>query len=103
MAKLKVSLGFTTDTAQAKRQIDDLAQSLKKITENSASILDDTDLKAGVQAAKDLEKHLQKAFNVETGKIDLSKFSRSLDSSGQSLKSLQKNLSSQALMGIRRF
>jgi hypothetical protein len=48
MAKLKVSLGFTTDTAQAKRQIDDLAQSLKKITENSASILDDTDLKAGV-------------------------------------------------------
>lgn len=103
MAKLKVSLGFTTDTAQAKRQIDDLAQSLKKITENSASILDDTDLKAGVQAAKDLEKHLQKAFNVETGKIDLSKFSRSLDSSGQSLKSLQKNLSKLGADGDQAF
>lgn len=103
MAKLKVSLGFTTDTAQAKRQIDDLAQSLKKITENSASILDDTDLKAGVQAAKDLEKHLQKAFNVDTGKIDLSKFSRSLDSSGQSLKSLQKNLSKLGADGDQAF
>jgi hypothetical protein len=37
--------------------------------------LDDNDLKDAVSAAKDLGKHLKEAYNVDTGKLDLSKFS----------------------------
>jgi hypothetical protein len=38
-------------------------------------MFDDTDLKKASQAAQDLEKHLQAAVNVNTGKLDLNKFS----------------------------
>lgn len=103
MAKINVSLGFTADTSQAQRQIDELARSLAKISQNPATLLDDTDLRDAVGAAKELEKHLQKAYNVETGKLDLSQFSRSLASAGKDLNYFQKNLSKLGADGDQAF
>jgi hypothetical protein len=44
--------------------------------------LDDSDLRDAVSAAKELEKHLHNAYNADTQKLDLSKFSKSLSSAG---------------------
>lgn len=103
MAKINVNLGFTADTSQAQRQIDELARSLAKISQNPATLLDDTDLRDAVGAAKELEKHLQKAYNVETGKLDLSQFSRSLASAGKDLNYFQMNLSKLGTDGDQAF
>ena len=103
MAKINVSLGFTADTSQAQRQIDELARSLAKISQSPATLLDDTDLRDAVGAAKELEKHLQKAYNVETGKLDLSQFSRSLASAGKDLNYFQTNLSKLGADGDQAF
>ena len=103
MAKINVNLGFTADTSQAQRQIDELAKSLAKISQNPATLLDDTDLRDAVGAAKELEKHLQKAYNVETGKLDLSQFSRSLASAGKDLNYFQTNLSKLGADGDQAF
>ena len=103
MAKINVNLGFTADTSQAQRQIDELAKSLAKISQNPATLLDDTDLRDAVGAAKELEKHLQKAYNVETGKLDLSQFSRSLASAGKDLNYFQTNLSKLGVDGDQAF
>ena len=94
MAKqLNVNLAFNAETAQAKRAIEDLSQSLRKIQAQPSRMFDDTNLKKASQAAQDLEKHLQAAVNVNTGKLDLNKFSQSLASAKQSLGDLYKDLS----------
>ena len=94
MAKqLNVNLAFNAETAQARKAIEDLSQSLRKIQVQPSKLFDDTDLKKASQAAQDLEKHLRAALNVDTGKLDLNKFSQSLASSKQNLSDLYKDLS----------
>lgn len=94
MAKqLNVNLAFNAETAQARKAIEDLSQSLRKIQVQPSRMFDDTDLKKASQAAQDLEKHLRAAVNVDTGKLDLNKFSQSLASSKQNLGDLYKDLS----------
>ena len=94
MAKqLNVNLAFNADTQQAKRAIQDLSNSLQKIQVKPAHLFDDIDLKAASKAAQDLEKHLQAAVNVDTGKLDLNKFSQSLAASKQTLGDLYRDLS----------
>ena len=94
MAKqLNVNLAFNAETAQAKRAIEDLSNSLRKIQLQPSRMFDDVDLKKASQAAQDLEKHLRAAVNVDTGKLDLNKFSQSLASSKQNLGDLYKDLS----------
>lgn len=93
MAKrLNVELGFTADTSQAKRQIDDLVSQLQKIQMAPSKLFDDQDLKDASKAAQELQMHIQNAFNVNTGKLDLTKFSESLSKSNTSLTQLRTNL-----------
>ena len=104
MAKqLSVNLSFNADTSQAKRNIEDLANSIKKISTMPPALFDDDDLKDAVQAAQQLEKHLSKAYNVNTGNLDLSKFSKSLSNAGQNLNYFQKNLSKLGVEGEKAF
>lgn len=93
MAKrLNVELGFTADTSQAKRQIDDLVSQLQKIQMAPSKTFDSQGLKDASKAAQELQAHIQSAINVDTGKLDLTKFSTSLTKSNTNLEYFRKEL-----------
>ena len=52
---------------------------------NASNLFDDTQIKKASQAALELQQHLSKAVNVDTGKLDLSRFSSSLKTSNKDL------------------
>ena len=56
--QLNIKLGFTAETNEAKRAIEDLGKSLRKIQVQPQSVFDDRALRKASQAAQDLEKHL---------------------------------------------
>ena len=103
MSKINVTLGFDADTSQAQRRINELATSLRQLSAHPVELLDDTDLRDAIKAAKELETHLHKAYNVDTQKLDLSKFSKSLSAAGQDLNYFQKNLSKMGVDGEKAF
>jgi hypothetical protein len=96
MAKqLNVNLSFTADTEQAKAKIIDLQKSLSDIAKlpgKNGSLFDDSSLKAASNAALELQQHLSAAVNVDTGKLDLSRFSTSIQASGKDLKTYANQL-----------
>ena len=96
MAKqLNVNLKFEADTSKAKAQIQDLYKTLESVSASSRSstdIFNTASLKEGVNAAKELRNHLQSAVDVNTGKLNLSAFSASLQQSGKSLQDYKKQL-----------
>ena len=91
MAKhLNVNLTFNADTEQAKKKIQDLQTSLQNVAKlpgASTELFDDVSIQKASQAALELERHLSRAVNVDTGKLDLSRFSQSLKASGKDLTS----------------
>ena len=91
-----VNLSFTADTNNAKAAIQDLQTQLSKIAATPMQLIDDDDIKKASQAALELQSHLKNAFNVDTGKLDLNKFSTSIKQSGQVLDYFKDNL---ALLG----
>ena len=103
MSKINVTLGFDADTSQAQRRINELATSLRQLSAHPVELLDDTDLRDAIKAAKELETHLHKAYNTDTQKLDLSKFSKSLSAAGQDLNYFQKNLSKMGVDGEKAF
>ena len=90
----KVSLIFEANTNQAKQSINDLVASLQKIQATPTSLIDPTGIKEASKAALELQSHIQKAINVDTGKLDLSRFSTSLSNSGKSLEHYRATLTS---------
>lgn len=94
MAKqLNVNMSFQADTSQAKKVLSDLNKMLDNILSHRSITIEDQSIQQAKQAALDLKHHLDAAVNVNTGKLDLSKFSASLNKSGQSLQGLYTNLS----------
>lgn len=94
MAKqLNVNLAVKANTQQAKTALEELNRSLSNILETKSITINDTSINNAKQAAIDLKKHLDAAVDVNTGKLDLSKFSSSLTKAGQSLQTLHANLS----------
>lgn len=86
--QLNVNLGFSADTSQAKKQIQELRQSLQDIAKlpgKASSLFDDTDIKNASKAALELQQHLNAAVNVNTGKLDLSRLSTSLKAANRDL------------------
>ena len=96
MAKqLNVSLNFTANTQQAKAQMQELQRQLSALgtTANipvGQRIKDD--IFSATKAAAELKTTLDGAVNVNTGKLDLTKFSTGLKSSGKDLKYYRENL-----------
>ncbi len=104
MAKqLNVNLAFTADTSQAKTQISQLTKTLQEIQSKPATLFDDANLKRASQAALELQKHLQSAFDVNTGKLDLSKFSNNLAQSKKTLSDYHRDLTSLGPEGQKAF
>lgn len=90
--QLNVNLAFTADTSQAKKQIQDLFNSLNNVQTKTPRVMDDTQLRKAAQAAQELQHHLSAALDVDTGKIDLSKFSASLSRSNKDLDKYRQEL-----------
>ena len=107
MAKqLNVDLSFRANTSQAKAQIQELQKALSdvaKLPANSANLFDDVGLRKASQAALELEQHLNKAVNVDTGKLDLSRFSSSLKTSNKDLSTYCQTLLSTGEKGRQAF
>lgn len=113
MAKqLNVSLGFTADTGEAKRQLQDLQKQLQNLASvslgKSAGVdMFTKDLKDAQVAVAELQSKLKSATNVDTGKLDLSKFSRSLgkntEEATKKLKQYQSALSNLGPEGDKAF
>lgn len=83
-----VNLSFTADTKQAKEAIAELQKALSdvaKLPGKSENLFDDIPIQKASNAALELQQHLQAAVNVNTGKLDLSRFSTSLKASGKDL------------------
>ena len=104
--QLNVNLAFTADTSQAKKQLQDLQNQLTKLTNNSLgnSKLDITkEIQNATSAAAQLKVQLEKATNVDTGKLDLGKFVDSMNKSGMSLEQYRKQLSALGPEGSKAF
>ena len=86
--QLNVNLDFNANTSKAKKEIADLQKSLQDIAKmpgSAGSLFNDTEIKNASKAALELQRHLNAAVNVNTGKLDLSRFSTSLKAAGKDL------------------
>ena len=92
--RISYSVGLNVDTKQAKQDMNELLKTVTDISKQAVVSYDTKAIKEGIAAARELEKHLTKAFNVQTGNLDLSKFNASLRQSGSSLESLSNKLMS---------
>ena len=105
--QFEINLAFTADTEKAKNQIQNLQSSLNQLLQPSAinkGQLGITDEIAEAQkAVRQLQVSLQKATNVDTGKLNLTKFSTELSQSGMSLESYRKQLSALGPQGEQAF
>ena len=106
MAKqLNISMNVQANTAQAKKNLEDLFTSLNKINsmQPGFGMKMSEDMKKASQSAQDLQVHLSKAMNVNTGNLDLKKLETSLDKSGQKLSTLMTNLTKAGPVGEQSF
>lgn len=97
-------LSFTADTSQAKRQVQDLANTLKNLSTNIN--FDEAFSKEMNSARKEiaaLQLALDKAMNVNTGKLDLFKFNQSLKSSGTSIEQIRVGMEAFGKDGVNAF
>lgn len=98
------TLQFNADTTQAKKAIQDLNDSLQNLQKaQSNSGFADLGINKAVESAKELSEHLNKALNVNTGKLNLSTFQSSLQASNTSLKSLTNDLLKAGTVGQQAF
>ena len=92
--QIGINMKFTADTSQAKNQIQTLQTQLTQAI-TAASKSDFTvnkQLQEAISSAAELKSMLTAATNVNTGNLDLSKFSESLSRSESSLKDYAKQL-----------
>lgn len=105
MAKqLNIDLNFNANVSQAEQNLKRLQQTLNQIAATDTSGLSmESPIRSAISAAKDLRTHLDNAFDVKTGNLNLDKFNASLKSSGQSLSSLSSNLMNAGTSGQQAF
>lgn len=103
--QLNVKLNFQADTSQVQQALNSLQSSLSTIanmTPMSGNKLSQ-DLAIAKQSAQELQMHLNNAFNMKTGNLDLGRLDASLKSSGQNLGQLSANLLKAGTSGEQAF
>ena len=100
---VRVSLNVEANVDSAKKSLNSLQDSLRKIQTERIEIIDDIALKNASKAALDLQRHLQASVNVDTGKIDLTRFSQSLKQSGQNLEHFYNSFKAMGSTGEQAF
>ena len=108
MAKqLNISLNIQANTEQAKREMAILQKQLEKLTTSQFGTGFGSDFTKNITKAKgevaDLQAKLQAAFNVNTGKLDFTKFNASITASGKSLSNYAATLTSLGPEGEKAF
>ena len=104
MAKqLNVNLGIQADTSKARKQLQELQGLLQNIQSKPTTLIDDQNLNRASQAAATLQRNLTACTDVNTGKLDLTKFALSLNKSGQKLEVLKADLESIGPEGTKAF
>lgn len=107
MAKqLNVNLAFTADTKAAQAQLKQLQQQLDAVMQPKN--LDTSqgftaEIQKGIAAASELKVKLMDATNVNTGKLDLTKFSQSLQKSNRQLEDYANDLAALGPQGSEAF
>lgn len=102
--RLQVSIDYTANTSKAEQNLKILKNTLTEIASiNPVNLNANTGLQNAVSAAKDLQMHLNNAFNVNTGNLDLNKFNTSLARSNQNLSGLSLELLKAGNTGERAF
>lgn len=94
--RLKYYISFEADTKKAKSQIDDMMRSLQQINTPKNimnELISGEDLSQARSRVNQLQAMLQNAINVDTGRLDLSKFNRSLQNSNVTLGQFSKAFS----------
>lgn len=87
------TLQFNADVRQAKREFEALSKILTDIsTMHLKTPIEDSAIKKASAAAQELNRHLQSAVNVDTGKLNLNAFSRSLEQANTSISELSASL-----------
>ena len=105
---VRVNLSFSADTQQAKQQLMDLKNTLSELGNlkftgaNSISGITQETVKAS-QAAAQLKLSLESATNVNTGKLNLTKFSQEMDKSKMSFEKYRDALLELGPEGARAF
>lgn len=89
--KVEVNLEISASTEKAKKAFMDLNKSLSDL-QNQNLINPDNGIRQAAQDARELQNHLSKAVNVDTGRLDLNRFSNSLKSSKKELKDYYNSL-----------
>ncbi len=96
--QINVGLKFTADTGQAKASIQELQSLLNKIslegasTSKAAPITEAKRIREAAEAAKELAYHLNNAYNIKTGRFDLSALDKSLKISKSNITELSTKL-----------
>ncbi len=96
--RIQVGLDVTANTKQAQQSIENLMGSINKLTQNATTIGSSgfkgftAEINQAAATATQLKYNLQNAFNVDTGKLDLSKFTTSMMNSGQTLQKYKQSL-----------
>ena len=104
--QLNVNLAFTADTGQAKAQIEQLQNQLTSLinsTGKAGGLTLTKDIQQATIAAAQLKAQIKSATDVDTGKLDLTKFTQSMTQSGMSLKKYQQQLSQLGPAGDKAF
>lgn len=105
--QLNVNLAFTADTSGAKNQIEQLQQQLTNLIQTSGQSKGQFALTKEIQqatnAAAQLQAQIKSATDVDTGKLDLTKFTQSMTQSGMSLRKYQQQLSQLGPSGDKAF
>lgn len=106
--QLNVSLAFTANTSEAIAQIKNLQKELNNISMGkfgaNAPIKSLTpEIQTAMKAASQLQAALEGAVNVQTGKLDLGKFSQSLNANQMKLSDYARQLSALGPTGNKAF
>lgn len=100
--KVTVELGFKANTEAVKKNINELAANLKQISDMQIG-LKGSDLDQARKAAKELTLELQKAVNVDTGRLDLNKLTSSLKKGHKDIVGLSSELLKAGPIGQKSF
>ncbi len=105
--RIGVQLDFTANMSQAKQAVNEFKQSLTNVMttlpSNKMTSTAVNSLKEAQVAAQQLDLALTRAFNKNTGNINITKFSQSLKSSGTDVKQLSVSLLNAGKVGQQSF
>ena len=101
--RITYTLDFKANFKDVQGQLNSLRQSLNSVASAGFGTGISADIQKASQAAIALQRHLKKALDPSTGRLDLSRLQTQLSASGQSAKTLGTNLLQGGKQGAQAF